>query len=130
MIRARITSVTITCVITSLTTFYILAAWGGYTSSNVLHAMGYWPVGVLEALRALLLTALLFLGPLFESLVVESGWRDWTTLAPVREVLDEMTAWRNIVAVSPHSPPLPPFSQRKESPLQQKNSKLTDARGL
>ena len=100
MIRARITSVTITCIITSVTTYYILVAWGHYGKNDALHAMGYWPAGVREALRALLLTALLFLGPLFESLVVESGWRDWKTLEPVKEVLDEMTTWRNIVAVS------------------------------
>ncbi|KUI57006.1 hypothetical protein VP1G_04289 [Cytospora mali] len=98
VIRARITSVTITCIITSLTTLYILVAKGNYGNGDAFHAMGYWPVGIPEALKALLLTALLFLGPLFESLVVESGWRDWMTLAPVKEVLNEMTAWRNIVA--------------------------------
>ncbi|ROW17479.1 hypothetical protein VPNG_00651 [Cytospora leucostoma] len=98
VIRARITSVTITCVVTSLATFYILVAWGGYGNADALHALGYWPAGVPEALRALLLTALLFLGPLYESLVVEGGWRGWVALEPVKEVLQEMTAWRNIVA--------------------------------
>ncbi|ROW12500.1 hypothetical protein VMCG_00039 [Cytospora schulzeri] len=98
VIRARITSVTITCVVTSLTTFYVLASRGNYGNADVFHAMGYWPLGVPEALRALLLTALLFLGPLFESLVVESGWRDWLTLEPVKEVMNEITTWRNIVA--------------------------------
>lgn len=107
MIRARITSVTITCIITSLTTFYILVSRGNYGNGEVFHAMGYWPLGIPEALKALLLTALLFLGPLFESLVVESGWRDWMTLEPVKEVLNEITTWRNIVAVSQILPPPP-----------------------
>lgn len=100
MIRARITSVTITCAAASLATFCILVARGGYGAAGALHAMGYWPAGVPEALRTLLLTALLFLGPLYESLVVEGGWRDWVALGPVKEVLRDITAWRNIVAVS------------------------------
>ncbi|KAJ0116549.1 bi-domain-containing protein [Diaporthe amygdali] len=98
VIRARITSVTITCAVTSLTTFAVLTRVGGYDAGGALHALGYWPVGLAEALKALLLTATLFLGPLFEALVVEDGWRDWVALEPVKEVLREMTAWRNIVA--------------------------------
>lgn len=111
VIRARITSVTLTCVAASLTTLAVLTRVGGHGFGGALHALGYWPVGLAEALRALLLTALLFLGPLFESLVVEEGWRDWTTFEPVKEVLREITAWRNIVAVCalPRSfCPLPP----------------------
>lgn len=62
--------------------------------------MGYWPLGLVEALRALLLTALLFLGPLFESLVVEGYWREWMTGEPVKELLSDWITWRNLVAVS------------------------------
>lgn len=110
VIRARITSVTLTCVVASLTTLAVLTRVGGHGFGGALHALGYWPVGLAEALRALLLTALLFLGPLFESLVVEEGWRDWLTFEPVKEVLREITAWRNIVAVGPQAfyPLLPP----------------------
>lgn len=114
VIRARIASVTLTCAAASLTTLAVLTRAGGLGFGAALHALGYWPAGLAEALRALLLTELLFLGPLFESLVVEGGWRDWRTLEPVKEVLREITAWRNIVAVSlapysscPAFPPLP-----------------------
>ncbi|KAL1858978.1 CAAX prenyl protease [Diaporthe australafricana] len=98
VIRARITSVTVTCAVASLTTLAVLTRVGGHGFGSALHALGYWPAGLPEALRALLLTAALFLGPLFEALVVEGGWRDWLALEPVKEVLSEMTAWRNIVA--------------------------------
>lgn len=114
VIRARIASVTLTCAAASLTTLAVLTRAGGHGLGAALHALGYWPVGLAEALRALLLTALLFLGPLFESLVVEGGWRDWRALEPVKEVLREITAWRNIVAVGyrpiPSPLPLPPPS--------------------
>lgn len=98
VIRARITSVSLTCAAASLCTLAVLVRAGGYAAPRALHALGYWPAGVPEAARALLLTALLFAGPLFEALVAEAGWRDWVTLEPVKEVLAEWTAWRNIVA--------------------------------
>lgn len=114
VIRARIASVTLTCAAASLATLAVLTRVGALGLGAALHALGYWPLGLPEALRALLLTALLFLGPLFESLVVEGGWRDWLTLEPVKEVWREITSWRNIVAVGlapyslcPPSPPLP-----------------------
>lgn len=73
--------------------------------------MGYWPLGLGEAFRALLLTALLFLGPLFESLVVEGYWREWMTGEPVKELLSDWITWRNLVAVSARAPPpSPPFN--------------------
>lgn len=75
--------------------------------------MGYWPLGLGEAFRALLLTALLFLGPLFESLVVEGYWREWTTGEPVKELLSDWITWRNLVAVGARpflSLPLSPSS--------------------
>ena len=62
--------------------------------------MGYWPVGAAETASSLLLTAMLFLGPLFEYLIIETGWKDWASLAPVKELFSEWTTWRNIVAVS------------------------------
>ncbi|KAF3770299.1 Abi-domain-containing protein, partial [Cryphonectria parasitica EP155] len=97
VIRARITAVSLTCALTSLCTLGVLVVTGKYENAQALHAMGYWPVGVVESFRALLLTALLFAGPLFEALVVEGGWRSWVTLEPMKMVLEEWTAWRNYV---------------------------------
>ncbi|POS71779.1 CaaX protease [Diaporthe helianthi] len=105
VIRARIASVTLTCVLTSLTTLAVLTRAGGHGLGTALHELGYWPVGLGESLKALLLTALLFLGPLFEYFVVEAGWRDWLALEPVDHVWREMTAWRNLVAKKSFSAP-------------------------
>lgn len=81
-------------------TFYVVTKDGHVTSEGALHLLGYWPIGLAESARAVSLTALLFLGPLFENLVVEDGWRGWIALKPVYELFGEWTTWRNIVAVS------------------------------
>lgn len=98
VIRARVTSVSLTCVVCSLITFVILTSWGGGTNGEALHSMGYWPVGLVEAGRALLLTAILFSGPLYETLLVDGGWRQWSSLRPVSDLFGEWIRWRNIIA--------------------------------
>ncbi|KAM7182750.1 hypothetical protein V8F33_014054 [Rhypophila sp. PSN 637] len=104
VIKARITSVTISCIICCLSTYLILTSGfptgneTGLSSNHVIHLMGFWPLAVVDSLRALLLTGLLFLGPLFLYFIVESGWRDWLHLDPLREIYSDWTAWRNLVA--------------------------------
>ncbi|KAI0480799.1 CaaX protease [Xylariaceae sp. FL0804] len=98
VIRARVASVSLTCMACSAVTYVILTSQGRATSLEALRAMGYWPAGLAEAARALLLTAVLFAGPLYETLVVDGAWRDWLSLRPVSELFSEWTTWRNIVA--------------------------------
>lgn len=61
--------------------------------------MGYFPVGFVEAFKALLLTALLFLGPLFEAGIAEGGWREWIRLQGLRDLFSSWIGYRNIIAV-------------------------------
>ncbi|CAN8096876.1 unnamed protein product [Discula destructiva] len=98
VIRARITSVSLTCAVSSFVTLAVLVVRGGYDNLEAFHALGYWPVGVMESLKALLLTATLFLGPLFETLVVEGYWRECLAGEPLKEVLGDWITWRNLVA--------------------------------
>lgn len=100
VIRARITSVSLTCAVTSLSTLAVLVVKGGYENHQAFHAMGYWPLGLGESFKALLLTALLFLGPLFETLVVEGYWRELMKGELVKQLLGDWITWRNLVAVS------------------------------
>lgn len=100
VIRARVTSVTLTCLVCSVITFLLLTSKGHATNADAIHSLGYWPVGLAETARSLLLTAILFIGPLFEHFVVHSGWRDWLALQPVSELFNEWVTWRNIIAVS------------------------------
>ncbi|KAI0440844.1 CaaX protease [Xylaria telfairii] len=98
VIRARVASVSLTCVVCSLITFVILTSQGRATNGEALHSMGYWPLGLAEAGRSLLLTAILFSGPLYETLIVDGEWRRWFSLQPVSGLFSEWIRWRNIVA--------------------------------
>ncbi|KAI0127500.1 CaaX protease, partial [Xylariales sp. AK1849] len=98
VIRARVTSVTLTCILCSVVTFVILTSQGRATNADALRSMGYWPLGLVETAKSLLLTAVLFAGPLYETFVVHGAWRDWLSLQPVSELFSEWTTWRNIVA--------------------------------
>ncbi|KAF2965768.1 hypothetical protein GQX73_g7796 [Xylaria multiplex] len=97
VIQARIRSVSLTCVVCSVITFVILTSRGHATNGDALHSMGYWPLGLAEAGRSLLLTAILFSGPLYEHLLVDGGWRQLFTLYPISR-LSEWIYWRNIIA--------------------------------
>ncbi|KAI1268626.1 CaaX protease [Xylariaceae sp. FL1019] len=98
VIRARITSVSLSCVVCSVITFVIHTSQGHATHAEALHSLGYWPVGLRETASSLLLTAILFSGPLFENLVVDGAWRDWMSLRSMSGLWSEWTTWRNIVA--------------------------------
>ncbi|KAI0022078.1 CaaX protease [Xylariomycetidae sp. FL0641] len=101
VIRARVTSVSLTCAVCSAATFWILTSTAGSSSRDALHALGWYPVGVAEAARTLLLTAVLFAAPLYEALLVDGGWRDVLDVRGyARELWTQWTSWRNIVAVS------------------------------
>ena len=115
VIRARIRSVTLSCLTCTGLTYVVLSRAGAGTDATTpreaLHLLGLWPPALWDSLRALSLTALLFAGPLFSYLVVERGWADWLRLTPVKEVWSEWTVWRNIIAVR-----LPPPT-RPNTPL-------------
>ncbi len=64
-----------------------------------LHLMGYFPVGRIEVFKYLGLTAILFLGPLFEAAVAEGRWRDWVRLRGLSASIGSWIGWRNLVAV-------------------------------
>ena len=97
VIRARVTSVTISTVLSCLVTLVILSSQSN--DSDPLQSMGLWPIDFVASLRALLLTAILFAGPLYESLVLDGAWRSWLNLRPLIQVWSEWTRWRNIVVV-------------------------------
>ncbi|KAL2271683.1 hypothetical protein VTJ83DRAFT_1054 [Remersonia thermophila] len=98
VIRARVRSVVLSSLLCTAATYAVLARLGGSGPREALHLLGLWPLAARASLRALGLTALLFLGPLYGYLVVDRGWRDWLRLEPVKELWREWTAWRNYVA--------------------------------
>jgi prenyl protein peptidase len=70
--------------------------------------MGYFPIGWEEIVKTLGLTALLFLGPLFEAGIAEGQWKRWVKLRGLNAVISGWIGWRNYIAVkAPH--PLSPY---------------------
>ncbi|KAI1129590.1 CaaX protease [Nemania abortiva] len=98
VIRARVASVSLTCVVCSIITLAILTSQGEATHAEALHSMGYWPLGLVETGKSLLLTAILFSGPLYEALLVDGGWRQCLSLEPVTGLFTDWIRWRNIIA--------------------------------
>ncbi|OIW33329.1 hypothetical protein CONLIGDRAFT_711245 [Coniochaeta ligniaria NRRL 30616] len=99
VIRSRIRSVLLSCTICTLTTCLILTHFRA-SSSDILHLTGLYPLALTSSLRALAVTALLFLGPLFNTLVAERSYTLWLSLPPqpLAEIWSDWTTWRNLVA--------------------------------
>ncbi|CZT07708.1 hypothetical protein WAI453_005164 [Rhynchosporium graminicola] len=98
VIRGRIRSVTTSCIICSMFTFVLLSVQDNGGALKSIHLMGWFPIGIFEALKGVALTAILFLGPLFEGAVAEGQWRDWCLLRGLNSVISGWMGWRNFVA--------------------------------
>lgn len=61
--------------------------------------MGYVPIGIVEAAKSVVLTAILFVGPLYEAGIVEGSWRNWIRLRGLDAVISSWMGWRNMIAV-------------------------------
>ncbi|CAG8902059.1 unnamed protein product [Penicillium egyptiacum] len=99
VIRARIRAVTGSCIVSSVLVLWLIVEEDNSSLSAGLRLLGWWPVGVLETLRSLSLTAILFMGPLFERGIVEGEWKFWFRPSKLSESLGGWIGWRNYVAV-------------------------------
>lgn len=79
-------------------TIYILSSRGHLNTLPILHHLGWYPISFLAISKVLLLTGLLFAGPLLERTVIDSGWRLWIKGQGLREELSSWIGWRNYVA--------------------------------
>lgn len=84
----------------SVIVLWLVVEEGNSSLDAGVRLLGWWPVGLLETIRSLLLTAILFLGPLFERGIVEGEWRYWFRRSKLSESLGGWIGWRNYVAVS------------------------------
>lgn len=100
VIRARIRVVMGSCIVSSVLVLWLIVEEDNSSLGAGVRLLGWWPVGLLETLRSLLLTAILFLGPLFERGIVEGEWKFWFRRSSLSECLGGWIGWRNYVAVS------------------------------
>jgi len=99
VIRARVTSVTLSCIISSLIIVYIFHTYAHASLPHIFRLLGWYPISLPDVVKPILLTALLFAGPLFERGIVESGWREWIWGRKLFECLRSWQGFRNYVAV-------------------------------
>lgn len=92
--------VSIACLISTLVVLAIATQKGNATVTEALKLLGVWPIGTLEILRSLLLTAILFAGPLFERGIAQGEWKAWLRGEGLVECLRSWIGFRNYVAVS------------------------------
>ncbi|KKZ68120.1 prenyl protein peptidase [[Emmonsia] crescens] len=98
VIKARVRAVTTSCFLSSLGLICFFIYKANYAPTEALRLLGWWPIGPLEIGKSFLLTALLFMGPLFEAGIVEGEWRDWIRGSRFAETLGGWIGWRNFVA--------------------------------
>ncbi|KAL8734492.1 MAG: hypothetical protein Q9166_001392 [cf. Caloplaca sp. 2 TL-2023] len=98
VIRARIRFVSISVALSTITTIYILADRVNASRLGILRLLGWYPIEIIEVAKCLLLTALLFAGPLFEKAMVQGRWKDWIHGQALHESLSSWIGWRNYVA--------------------------------
>jgi prenyl protein peptidase len=100
VIRARIRAVTGSCILCSLIVLWIIVEKGNSSVGAAFSLLGWWPVDLADIARSLFLTAILFMGPLYERGLVEGEWRSWFRRSKLSESLGGWIGWRNYVAVS------------------------------
>jgi prenyl protein peptidase len=99
VIKARVRTVSVSTFICSTCTYLLMVYKFHMLPSDSLKLLGWWPIGVTEIAKSILLTALLFMGPLFERGIVEEEWRSWIGGRRLVESLSGWIGWRNYVAV-------------------------------
>lgn len=97
VIRARIRCVTLSVTVSSLITAYVLSTRALEDFPTILHTLGVYPISAIAVSKSILLTSLLFAGPLFEKAVIEEGWRRWLKGTDLHETLSSWIGWRNYV---------------------------------
>ncbi|KAL8700241.1 MAG: hypothetical protein Q9201_005559 [Fulgogasparrea decipioides] len=98
VIRARMRFVSVSVTLATVVTIYLLATRARVPRLEILRLLGWYPIGIIEIVKSLLLTAILFAGPLFEKAVIEGAWKEWIQGHGLHESLSSWIGWRNYIA--------------------------------
>lgn len=99
VIRSRVRAVTLACIGSTFFVVALASLQGDISLPETLKMLGWWPIGFVEIAQSLLLTAVLFSGPLFERGIAEGDWRSWVRGEGLSETLRSWIGFRNFVAV-------------------------------
>ncbi|KAL1959380.1 hypothetical protein VTO42DRAFT_2183 [Malbranchea cinnamomea] len=98
VIKSRVRTVTVSTFLCSAGLYLFMVNKANFSHSESLRLLGWWPIGLPEIAKSVLLTALLFMGPLFEKGIAEGEWRSWVRGSEIIECLRGWIGWRNYVA--------------------------------
>lgn len=90
-------AVGLTCLACTVVAIYFLAIHGHATPSSVLRLLGIWPINPFDIVKVLFLVIILFTCSLYESIIVDGDWRDWSLAAFKEAVWDSWTGYRNLI---------------------------------
>ncbi|WPH04054.1 Hypothetical protein R9X50_00693800 [Acrodontium crateriforme] len=97
IIRARSRAVALACMACTMIAVVVLTTHGHASPFDVLHLLGIWPVVALDVVKTIVLLAVLFIGPLYESLLVDGDWCSWSPSSLKEAVWDRWTGYRNLI---------------------------------
>lgn len=95
VIRARVRAVGLTCLACTTITVFVLIVYGNASPQDVLRLLGLWPIYFVDILKAVALLAVLFIGPLYEGIIVDGNWREWSLSAFKAGIFDDWRGYRN-----------------------------------
>ncbi|EXJ91547.1 prenyl protein peptidase [Capronia epimyces CBS 606.96] len=98
VIRARVRTVTVACILASSATLYLLVVTARLTVIDALHLLGWWPIQLIDVAKCCALTLLLYTGPLFEKIFIEGEVDDFRRGRKIFESLSSWQGYRNYVA--------------------------------
>ncbi|KAK1088809.1 CAAX prenyl protease [Friedmanniomyces endolithicus] len=102
VIRARVRAVALSCLFSTVVTVYVLAIHGQKSPPDIARLLGFWPIDPVDLARVLGLVAILFAGPLYETSIVNSAWRQLSISTLKAGLYDNWIGYRNLV-VAPAS---------------------------
>ncbi|EME48288.1 hypothetical protein DOTSEDRAFT_42514 [Dothistroma septosporum NZE10] len=97
VIRARVRAVGLSCLASTVIAVYVLLIYGHATPRDVFRLFAIWPVDLADCLKVLALVAVLFVGPLYETLLIDNAWRSFSLKAVKEEFWDHLPGFRNYV---------------------------------
>jgi prenyl protein peptidase len=97
VIRARVRSVTLTCLACALLNISLLAFHAHATPRDVLRLWGLYPISLPDIVKLLALVSVLFIGPLFKTLIVEGEYRFLTPSNLKTSLFSSWIAYRNLI---------------------------------
>ncbi|KAF2767484.1 hypothetical protein EJ03DRAFT_276006 [Teratosphaeria nubilosa] len=97
IIRARVRAVGLSCLASTGLAIYMLAVPGQATPRDIARLLGLWPIIPVDVLKTLALVAVLFIGPMYEVVVVDREWRGWSLSALKEGLYDSWIGYRNVV---------------------------------